>query len=253
VHTMSVCGRCVLLGALLASVISSTESTAGDWNPISNEKYTIQTGPCAGQAGRLIWGIRIEPAEVDLGTITPDYNTNVPIHIDLVNAPSLNISNAQCSSPDFKITWQALVPGTHYMIEIRPQSRLRYGSIRDELDVTTDKKWQPVLKIPISAVVTGPLDVLDWWITVPYDKNVPALPRYIKIVSRDGTPFKIQSVIPPDQHVRVGNIWQEGITNVVELQIQPVPELENKYLEVSTDVPSMTKLEIPIHVSIAGK
>jgi hypothetical protein len=243
------CFVSILIVILLISLC--VEGQSQEWNPINNSVYTIRTGEFRGQEGRLFWGIRIEPDELHLGKISPTSQTNLAFHIDLVNAPSLSISNVQCSSPHFAFHTRTLTPGSSYVIEVTPKTPLPYGILRGRLLVATDKPWRPPLAVSIDATVTnGTIDVAPWELIVPYYVGIRALPRFVQIKSLDNREFSILRVVPPTDQVSVEKIWtrRDG-ARVIQLMIQPEKYLDGRYVQIITDSPSMPEILIPLRIS----
>jgi hypothetical protein len=215
--------------------------------------FPIETGPLKGQKGRRFWGLQIEPSHLDLGTLSPDGNTNVTVSIQLLEGSPLLITKTACTVPGLEAVVQPVVEGTNYLIQIFTKPPLRYGAFHGRLLVKTDKSWRPELSIGISATVTGLLDVAEWEISVPVGKGIPAVPRYIRIRSRNNKPFKIVEVIPPNPNVRIGKITQiEDGVYMISLSVQPTLELEGQSVRIVTDVESMKEVFVPFRVWSAG-
>jgi hypothetical protein len=241
----------VLAGVALLLSTWPTRAETENANPAPVSVYTIQTGELQGQQGQVFWGIQVEPKRVRLGLISPDVKTNVAVHLDLVNGRSLNITNVQCSSTNFEVATRVVAPGTNYIIDVSPKTPLPYGPIRESVNVTTDKPWRPVLKIPIDGKVTGEIDAVEWEIVVPYHKGALDIPRYVQIASVHKQPFNITQVLPPSDNVKVGKMWvAEDGKHIIQLTIHPDVTLNGQQLIVRTDVPSVPEIRIPFRVEV---
>jgi hypothetical protein len=187
------------------------------------------------------------PVAADFGEIPRDAKTNITIHIDVLNASAITITNAYCTTPEFAVSYHPGASVTNYVLDVTPKTPLGYGLVHEKAYVSAGTSGVPELEIPIVATVTGSLDVTPWELLIPNDaSNIEG----VHVRSAHDQPFKILQVVLPEGNVHLDKVLQTGDNEyLIRLAVQPDRTLNGKNVRILTDAKEMPEISIPFHLS----
>lgn len=194
--------------------------------------------------GEAIKGVEVEPDRIYLGTITLDSDAAQIINIKCrMNGP-FNIIYTESTLPQFQLTVEPVKKGWEYRVRAVAAVPFPRGAIKGSILVWTDHPDFKRIEIPVyGRAISGIYTIPDEFILDPMADAKQS--RLMVVRSADGANFKILDITPPDKETLVTVSPMSRGAYRLELRFTQRPELDGKYLAITTDAAKDNVLHVP--------
>ena len=202
--------------------------------------------------GTVVRDVLIEPEALTTGRIRADQPHEMKLLIVNNSARPLHVTGAKADSPLLQTRVTELTAGQKYVVYVTTVPPLENGPMQSIIHVFTDDTNAPVHDVQFEASVLGPLVVVKPKLTFEESRE-PVMGWFI-INAGIVTNFTITKIETPDPAITAQqmNFGANGVRITIN-NIVPQPALDGKKVRVTTDVPGMETIEIPIEIRPAKK
>lgn len=195
--------------------------------------------------GEAIAEVDINPSRIYLGSVQAG-----PVaqrHIDLVwnGEGKFEISSVEADADFITTSMEVLKPGTMFRIAVNIDTAELEGRINQNITIRTSSKLQPVIRVPVSGIMMGPVVVTPDKIMLKNQAGA-AVRRYVILRQGSAGAFQIKNVRVPDERIstRISGLGPHGYR--IELNNVPMtPDLNGKELVIETDLEDPAEIRIP--------
>lgn len=194
--------------------------------------------------------ILFAPQTAYFASVTAQSDAERTIDLIVDEKARFNILKVTNTNPHVQVKQETRKGGTFYQFHIKLVPPLEIGVLRDVVTITTDSERYPQLTIPVSAKVVDELAITPERIVLPSESKVP-LVRYVLMSPGSIDKFKIESVQVPDGSgikAEIMPLPKNGY-RIRLTGIHPDAKLNGQMITIITDIPTKTRIELPIEVS----
>jgi len=211
--------------------------------------------------GHAIEPVQVQPSELVFGQVRPGQQAERRLsitshdHQNPLNVHEIKLIQAgrQKSDEDAHIDWktslQTLQAGQAYELTVAFDANGSLGRHDAQVELHTDSSLYPILRIPVSAVITGDLSLTPDVIMI--DPMEPVATRHMMVaLRRDGqpVPFKltrVQSLLEQEMQINHRPMGQGAYQiRVANLQVADLPE--GQALVIETDLAEYPRVVVPL-------
>jgi hypothetical protein len=198
-------------------------------------------------SGKVVQELTLVPRYLSFGRVAPDTETERTVTLNSLR-PGTRILEANCDSTVFDVTMVTTNGGPCTGLVVRTCPPLKPGALSGTVRVKTDHPTYPLLRLPVHAAVSAPLNVLPAKLVLR--KGAPR-PVSRAIVVRPGTirSFTVREVITPSEETpaRVEKL-QGGVYRITVRNLTADDALDGKSVRILTDSKQMPEIRVPIDV-----
>lgn len=166
-----------------------------------------------------------------------------------------HVTNVVSTSDRYVVEQKTVEHGKKYELTVRTVPPLPLGVTSGNVIVRTDYPKRARIPVRVTVRVSGELVVTpDKLFFRVEEEKVKPVTRYITIRSRTGKAFKVLSVKPPRDDMKVKVLpWGKAGHRVQVSKIVPSKELNGRSLTIQTDVEKFEKVTVPFRVIVTSK
>ncbi len=196
--------------------------------------------------------VTIEPARVNFGEIYDDgpLEETVNIH-STIDDLTFSVTSAELTDMDFiEHEIEVVEPGKSYNINIKSVGELPVGNHSARMVIRTDARERPVVWLPISVQVIGPLQIMPPVINIRHsDTPGEVTQQQLRISPGRIKEFELEEVIAPLEDMGAELIPSAQGTYLLRLTNMPQSDiLEGKAIILRTNLEEHPEVEIPFNV-----
>lgn len=161
--------------------------------------------------------------------------------------PFLNVSVGPGKKPK---------PGIEYLVDVTVRETAPQGPFGATLRITTDSLDQPVVEVPVFAMVVPKIEVDPAMVLLRKDGTPAGLTRRVRIKTADTSPMRVRNVEGDSSAVTVSIDAQASAnySHLVFIQARLTGDLpkgtHRSIIRVATDVEGAETIEIPVRIEI---
>lgn len=200
--------------------------------------------------GEATTSITFAPQSIHFRSVTMSSGAERTVDLIVEEQAAFNILKVTNGNPHVQVTPETVKGGLFYQFHIKLVPPLAKGVLRDVVTIQTDSTRYPQLTIPVTAQVIGEVAVTPERVVLPVKSDEP-LVRYILMSPGSVDTFKVESVeVPKDSGIKaeITPLGKSGY-RIRLSDIHPNTGLNGQMITIATDIPSLSRIELPIEVS----
>lgn len=187
------------------------------------------------------------PANLNPGSIRGDQPVEFSVLFTNTTPNPIRLTKANVLPGGLTAEVQAMTEGFCYRVHVKTVPPLAVGPFNAVIHVETDSVTRPGFDIPFNASVIGALTIVPDKLTVMGPSTNPVT-RYIIVRAGTVQKFNVLGVEAPAEIKTTASAFGSIGTRITLDNIVPAADLNGKTVKITTDVPGMTEVLVPIAV-----
>lgn len=192
--------------------------------------------------------LEVQPARLMQAQISAGTQPTNSVTLTSSLGTPFQITAVEATTESIKASVETVASGSVYRVHVWPSQPLAPGQLEATVIIRTDLPQRPTVEVPTLFMVNTDITVAPREMVFPTASDEPVT-RYIIVRAADGLPFQIAQVATPNPEITT-EITPFG-SNGYRIQLanlRPQAALNQQILRITTSIPGLAPLEVPIRI-----